>query len=421
MDYDPEKFLRIVSNLLTNAIKYNRENGNIYFQVDQLFDGTNECLKIQVQDTGVGIPQEKLANVFERFYQVNRKRHRRLDQGSGIGLFLSRRIVAAHKGEITVESEPGIKTTFQVSLPVGNNHFSDEELVEENLDRYMLFEEGRTAPLLPEGISGPSQEFREKKRVGKSSILVVDDNAKIREFLKKQLSINYKVEEASNGEEALELAKRVVPDLVLADISMPIMDGLELCHKLKTDMVTSHIPVVLLTARSSFSYQFEGFQEGADAYVTKPFNFRLLEVRIRNFILCRKKLREKYSQRISFQPSKIEVTSLDGEFLQQVKEAIDTHFQETNFSVDQLAREVNMSRTQLYRKLKTLTGQSAKKIITDFRLKRAKDLLSANKYTVSEVSFMVGYNDIKSFRDQFKKAFNQNPRDFVAISSHPTS
>ena len=250
---------------------------------------------------------------------------------------------------------------------------------------------------------------------------MVDDNAKIREFLKKQLSINYKVEEASNGEEALELAKRVVPDLVLADISMPIMDGLELCHKLKTDMVTSHIPVVLLTARSSLSYQFEGFQEGADAYITKPFNVSLLELSIKNLILSRKQLREKYSQRISFQPDKVEVTSLDEEFLQQVKEAIDTHFQETNFSVDQLAREVNMSRTQLYRKLKTLTGQSAKKIITDFRLKRAKDLLSANKYTVSEVSFMVGYNDIKSFRDQFNKAFNKNPRDFVAISSHPTS
>ncbi|MEM7509619.1 MAG: two-component regulator propeller domain-containing protein [Bacteroidota bacterium] len=417
--FDPEELEKVVMNLLSNAFKFTPENGQIKVVVKK--DKGKGSWYFSVEDNGAGIDPDKLEYVFERFYQVNGKGQRRLDQGSGIGLFLSSCIVEAHKGEITVESEPGVRTIFQVSLPVGNSHFSDEELMEENLDKYTLLEEGRRSSSLQQEISDYSQGGREKELVGKSSILVVDDNADIRAFLKTQLSVTYQVEEASNGEEAWELARRVVPDLVLADISMPIMDGLQLCHKLKTDMVTSHIPVILLTARSSFSYQFEGFQEGADAYVTKPFNFRLLEVRIRNFILCRKKLREKYSQRISFQPSKIEVTSLDEEFLQQVKEAIDTHFQETNFSVDQLAREVNMSRTQLYRKLKTLTGQSAKKIITDFRLKRAKDLLSANKYTVSEVSFMVGYNDIKSFRDQFKKAFNKNPRDFVAISSHSTS
>ncbi|MEM8897089.1 MAG: two-component regulator propeller domain-containing protein [Bacteroidota bacterium] len=417
--FDPEELEKVVMNLLSNAFKFTPENGQIKVVVKKEKEKGSWCFS--VEDNGEGIESDKLDYVFERFYQANRKRHRRLDQGSGIGLFLSSRIVEAHKGEIIVDSKPGIRTIFQVSLPAGNSHFSDEELVEENLDEYMLLEEGRTASLLKQEISDNSQRGRGKGLIGKPSLLVVDDNADIRDFLKTQLSVMYNVEEASNGEEAWELAKRVVPDLVLADISMPIMDGLQLCHKLKTDMVTSHIPVILLTARSSFSYQFEGFQEGADAYVTKPFNFLLLEIRIRNLILSRKKLREKFSQLISFQPDKLEITSLDEEFLQQVKEALDTHFQETDFSVDRLAQEVNMSRTQLYRKLKTLTGQSAKKIITDFRLKRAKDLLSANKYTVSEVSFMVGYNDIKSFRDQFKKAFNKNPRDFVAIGSHPTS
>ncbi|MEM7510439.1 MAG: response regulator, partial [Bacteroidota bacterium] len=327
----------------------------------------------------------------------------------------------AHKGEISVESEAGVGTIFHVSLPVGNSHFTPEELIEDDMHASGMFEDERATALSSEAREGIGQLMPDNSFAEKPSLLVVDDNPDTRNYLKTQLSATYQVEEASNGEEACELAKRVVPDLVLADISMPIMDGLQLCHELKTDMVTSHIPVVLLTARSSYTYQFEGFQEGADAYMTKPFNFNLLEVRIKNLILSRKQLREKYSHQISFQPEKMEINSLDEEFLKQVKEAINNHFQETDFSVDQLAREVNMSRTQLYRKLKTLTGQSGKKLITDFRLKRAKDLLTANRYTVSEVSFMVGYNDIKSFRDQFKKAFKQNPRDFVSMTSESSA
>ena len=410
--FDKQELEKVAINLLSNAFKFTPEKGQIQVVVGKEMEGDHWYFS--VKDSGAGIAPDSLPYIFDRFYQAKGNGQIHSDGGSGIGLFLSKQIVEAHKGTIKVESKLGDGATFSVSLPLGNSHFKREELQSEDTFEHakLDFEEYQ----LPQANTLPLASHKEK-----ASVLIVDDNSDIREYLKAQLSQYFQVCEATNGKEGFELAVKNVPDLIVADISMPVMDGIQLCQKIKTHMVTSHIPVILLTARSSINYQVDGFQGGADAYIIKPFNVSLLEVRIRSLIHTRQQLRQKYAQSMAFVPEKTTISSLDEEFLDQVKEVIQKHFQLTEFSVDQLAGEVNMSRTQLYRKLKMLTGHSAKKLITDFRLHKAKDLLLANRYTVSEVSFMVGYNDIKSFRDQFKKAFKKNPRDYAGHGTEPSS
>ncbi|MEM7509620.1 MAG: two-component regulator propeller domain-containing protein [Bacteroidota bacterium] len=412
--FDRLEMEKVAINLLSNAFKFTPDKGEIKVVLGKEEQEGNWYFSIK--DSGAGIASKSLPYIFDRFYQAKGNGQIHSDGGSGIGLFLSKQIVEAHKGMIMAESILGEGATFYVSLPMGNSHFQAEELAEE--DTLLANEIRQTILPIHESLE---VDKGKKEPSEKATLLVVDDNDDIRSYLKYQLSEAFSIEEARNGEEAWELAKNIVPDLILADISMPKMTGIELCQLVKTNVITSHIPVVLLTARSSIAYQVDGFQEGADAYITKPFNIGLLEVRIRNLILSRKRLQEKFAQGINFNPDETRVLSLDEEFLFRVREIINKYFESPAFSVDQLAGEVNMSRTQLYRKLKMLTGKSAKKLITDYRLRKARDLLTAQRYTVSEVSFMVGYNDVKSFREQFKKTFNKNPSDFVTLGSHPTS
>ncbi|MEM8897090.1 MAG: two-component regulator propeller domain-containing protein [Bacteroidota bacterium] len=410
--FDKQEMEKVAINLLSNAFKFTPEKGEIKVVTGK--EEYEDNWYFSVKDSGNGIAPDSLPYIFDRFYQAKGNGQIHADGGSGIGLFLSKQIVEAHKGKIQVDSKLGEGAIFSVSLPKGNSHFKLEELQKED-----TFEHAK--PDLEDYNGRLGNKLAKGSDKEKATLLIVDDNADIREYLRSQLSVSFQIKEATNGKEAFELAKKIVPDLIVADISMPVMDGIQLCEKIKTHIITSHIPIILLTARSTINYQVDGFQGGADAYITKPFNISLLEVRIRSLILSRQKLREKYAHSMTFLPEKPKICSLDEEFLTQVGEVIKKHFQQTDFSVDQLAEEVNMSRTQLYRKLKMLTGHSAKKLITDFRLRKAKDLLSSKRYTVSEVSFMVGYNDVKSFRDQFKKAFNKNPSDFVTLGSHPAS
>ena len=405
--FDRDQMEKVLFNLLSNAFKYTPSGGNIWVEICQ--DTENASLKLKVSDTGIGIPAHQLTHIFQRFYQVENQQVERKYGGTGIGLALSKSIVDAHQGTIEVTSEEGVGTTFWVSLPLGEAHFSSEEKMKDfqNSESIGLYvqpdysEEGLTI----------TQQFLHKQ--GDLTLLIVEDNADIRSYLRENLEGMYRIEEAENGQVALEKAMAHPPDLVVSDIAMPVMDGIELCNQLKSNLITSHVPVILLTARTSLIFKVDGFENGADDYVTKPFNMRLLATRIKNLIDSRRLLQTKFSKSSGLQAKEVVLHSLDEQFLEAIRTEIEAHMDDPNFTVEALAEGVNMSRMQLYRKLKALTGHTPNQVIRGLRLQRAAQLLKSRQYNVSEVTYMVGYNDLKSFREQFKKSYGTSPSQYV--------
>ncbi len=409
--YDRDQMEKVLFNLLSNALKFTPGPGQIEVQLYYDSDKENHFV-LAVKDTGVGISSEQIPYIFDRFYQaeieddlVSQKR------GTGIGLALTKNIIKAHHGEIEVESEKGKGATFKIRLPLGEAHYSEKEKIRdfknsEELTNYFLtdvsedevhFEHAEVASV------DPSTATNNPK------ILIVEDNADIRNYLKENLEASHEILEAANGEEGWKSAEKELPELIIADISMPVMDGIELCRKIKTNISTSHIPVVLLTARTSLIFKINGLETGADDYVTKPFNMNLLRTRIKNLIDSRLRLREKFAKNFDLSPSGVVMNSLDEDLLTNIKSIVEKNLGNSDFSVELLAKSVHMSRIQLYRKLKALTGESPNKIIRTIRLKRAAQLLKTKQYNVSDVTYMVGYNDLKSFRDQFKKEYGVSP------------
>ena len=430
--FDHDQLEKVLFNLLSNAFKFTNDGGRVEVEIKKLEIGklspiSNFQFLISVKDTGLGIPKGQLENIFDRFYQVEKTQEWARKSGTGIGLSLAKMIVEKHHGEIKVESEEGKGTTFHIHLQSGKAHFSEAELLpaEESIitDGLPSF----ALPDSPEALSGASEVGDERENAilaetnvidknggkGKPLILLVEDNHDIRDYLRENLSANYLISEASDGQEGLEKALADPPDLILADIAMPRMDGIEMCGKIKSNIETSHVPIILLTARTSLVFKVDGLETGADDYVTKPFHMRLLAARIKNLIDNRASLRKQFAKTFDLSPSGLVLNSLDEQLLSQIKLIVENHIDDSSFSVDQLARAVNMSRTKMYRKIKGLTGKSPNQIIRGFRLKRAAQLFGTGQYNVSDVSYMVGYNDVKSFREQFKKEFGVNPSAYV--------
>lgn len=404
--FDPGQLEKVLFNLLSNAIKFTKDRGIVRVCITQ-----PGPVEIAVTDTGVGIPAGQLDNIFDRFYQVEKSKDWERKGGTGIGLSLAKTIVEKHRGKIEVESEEGKGTTFRILLQTGKEHFTEEELLpaENAIGQSAAFTLPEPPPEdLPEppSASNPMPENCDDK---KPLILLVEDNPDIRSYLRENLEANYRISEASDGKEGLEKALTEPPSLIIADIAMPRMDGIEMCAKVKSSLETSHVPVILLTARTSLVFKVDGLETGADDYVTKPFHMRLLAARIRNLINSRKALHERFSKTYDLNPSELAINSLDEQLLAQIKIVVEKHIDDSDFSVDQFASALNMSRMQLYRKLKSLTGKSPNQIIRSFRLKRAAQLLEKGQYNVSDVTYMVGYNDLKSFREQFKKEFGVSP------------
>ncbi len=426
--YDRDQMEKVLFNLLSNAMKFTDEGDDIEVVIQYAYAkdipeqqrsakdiDSLPYLIIAIKDTGCGIPSDQVPYVFDRFYQVEKSPESARKGGTGIGLALSKSIVEAHHGQIWVESEEGKGTTFFVGLKQGDGHFSEEEKIpgfknSEFIGNYVFTDQ------LEKGlqVSDCSQPIAENGHASdkKPSLLIVEDNPDIRAYLKENLGMDYLIEEAANGVKGLEKALANPPDLILADIAMPHMDGIEMCTKIKSDLTTSHVPVILLTARTSLIFKIDGLETGADDYITKPFNMRLLATRIKNLIKSRQQLREKFSKSFDFSPSEVVISSLDEQFLSKIKKVVEKHIDDSAFSVEQLASALLMSRMQLYRKLKALTGKSPNKIIRNIRLQRAAQLLNTKQYNVSEVTYMVGYNDLKSFREQFKKEFGVSPSDY---------
>ncbi|AWW28801.1 hybrid sensor histidine kinase/response regulator [Echinicola strongylocentroti] len=403
--YDRMKLQKVLFNLLSNAFKYTPNHGHISLSIAKARKKEKEegYAVITIADNGKGISKESLPYVFDRFYQQGER------TGSGIGLALSKSIIALHQGTVEVESEEGKGTTFTVKLPLGNAHIRADQLVKEEEQEVMLGMDStviRKNELLEEeeGLTeSPNSDPH------KPSILVTEDNGELRAHLCSILHEKYNVYEASNGQTGLKIALSRPVDLILSDVMMPRMDGMELCDLLKSNIRTSHIPIVLLTAKTSEDFQKSGYKKGADAYITKPFDAEILCIRIDHLITSRRLLIEKFKKDIILQPKEVTVSSADEEFLDKAITIVEKHLKNEAFNAAFLVSEMAMSRSVVYRKLKDLTDQSISEFIRTIKLKRAAQLLKQSDMTISEISFELGFNDKKYFRDSFKALFNCLP------------
>jgi len=435
--FDRDKMEKILTNLLSNAFKFTPAGGAVTVSVAtsgthpprrldssrglSSDDQSGEYVTITVADTGMGIPAYQFDKIFDRFYQVDTS-HTREQEGTGIGLALTKELVELHHGTIHVLSEVGKGTQFTVRLPLGRSHLKAEEIIEappslelsmQPLEMSVPAEENKEES--PVESSANQSEVRRTPSGGflteKPIVLVVEDNADVRTYMKEYLAAVYRVLEAKDGAEGIDKAKEIIPDLIISDVMMPKKDGYELCRTLKLDEKTSHVPIILLTAKAAQENKIEGLETGADDYLTKPFDAKELLVRVKKLIELRRKLRERFSVGQVLKPGEIAVTSMDNVFLQKLKDAVERHISEEEFSVEELAQEVSMSRSQIFRKLTALTGQAPSDFIRYMRLHRAMDLLKKNAGTVSEIAYAVGFNSVTYFTKCFHQQFGVLPSD----------
>lgn len=399
--FDVNMLDKVLFNLLSNAFKFTPTGGKI--RVSVIKDPIAHQAILKVEDTGKGMSKEHVERAFERFYQGKTYK----STGTGLGLSLSKELVSLHSGDIALWSEPGRGTRFEVSLPLGKDHFREDQLMPEkpneiSYDELVLFEEESPEPgnTLPE------------TKDDRQTLLLVEDNEDLRHFLKKQFGKTYTMLEAADGNAGLSIALNAVPDLVLADIMIPGKDGLTLAKTLKSDLRTSHIPVVLLTAKNTMEQKIEGIQTGADAYVTKPFNLVFLSEIIRNLLHGRENLRERFGG--ALQPGKLPagIGDLDQQFLRKFTAFIDTHFADPNLTVERLSEDFGLSRVQLFRKTKALLGESPNDFIQHIRLKKASQLLRESKLTVAEIAYQVGYSSPGYFSTAFKGKYACSPSEW---------
>lgn len=432
---DEEKMARVVFNLLSNALKYTPAGGDIF--VD-LKDGDGDTLRIDVRDTGKGIDPEETGQVFERFFQA-----KGAASGTGIGLALVKSFVELHHGEVGVESELGKGSDFYFVIPrmqegevVHNmNNAVDNSATSSSVDTKQLVDE-HTLQYIDDvdKNSGKLQQVVDE-HINKPTLLIIDDNNDIRQYERTILQGDYIVLEASDGKEGLEIAKREVPNLVVCDVMMPVMDGLEFTEQLKTNMATSHIPVIMLTAKNLEEQRAEGYDHGADSYITKPFSSKVLLARIENLLKQRKILKSHFQhilQEDSFvlpsasptvaTSSSVEIAHgqadprlepRDKQFVKQLHDIIQSHLSDADFSVEDMGREIGLSRVQLYRKVKAMTGSSVVDLIRKARLVKARRLLESRSMSVSEVAYEVGFSSPSYFTKCFKDEFDMLPGDVV--------
>ena len=393
---DQDKIERICYNLLSNALKYTSEGGEISLTAKE----ENGRVMISVADNGCGISSDELPYIFDRFYQA-----KNAGRGTGIGLAIVKAFTELHHGEISATSVEGKGSTFTINIPVRQKG----EVTNQSTEKIEQLVEPSSAQEVPNQ-ARHIDELIQPHQIDKPEVLIIDDNIDIRTYLRSVLSEKYNVSEASDGKVGLELARKIVPDIVLSDIMMPVMDGLEFCQQLKTDKAISHIPVILLTARSLDEQRVEGYEHGADAYISKPFSLRLLLSRIDNLIESRKKLNQTWSKGVEDDEIGNISNEIDKSFLKQLRKIIQENLANSDLSVEQIGDEIGLSRVQLYRKVKALTGYSPVEIVRKARLTRARHLLQTTERTVSEVAYAVGFSTPSYFSKCYKDEFGENPK-----------
>ncbi|TDE17212.1 hybrid sensor histidine kinase/response regulator transcription factor [Dyadobacter psychrotolerans] len=402
--FDQEQLEKVIFNLLSNAYKFTQDGGS----VTMITEDKPQSVEIRIVDNGKGIAPQYLSKLFENFFQVYD--YGKQNTGYGIGLALSKSIVELHKGKLTVESRQqqnnkAGRTCFTIILQKGSKHFDASQLRSEAAGSVYL------EPLF-EQMHKEVSVFPVDEQ--KPTILLVEDNSEVREFVVDSLSSQYQIIEAENGKTGWDYAAELIPDLIVSDVMMAEMDGLTLCTKLKTDQRTSHIPVILLTAKASLNHQLSGLKTGADAYISKPFSIQVLEVKLRNLLASRRLMREKYSRQVTLQPRNLPIDTVDEQFLNRIVQITEELMDNPEFGVVMLAEKVNMSQSVLYKKLKAITDMSVNDFLKSIRLKKAAQLLEQNKMTVYEVAYAVGYDDRKYFSKEFKKQFGKTPSEYAA-------
>ena len=392
---DQDKIERICYNLLSNALKYTSEGGKISLQAIK----KDERVIISVTDSGCGISNNELPYIFDRFYQA-----KNAGRGTGIGLAIVKAFTELHHGVVSATSVEGKGSTFSINIPVrqeGAVSKQPTEKVEQLVEPSAIKEIPNQARHI--------DELVQPYQTDKPEVLIIDDNIDIRTYLRSVLSEKYNVSEASDGKVGLELARKIVPDIVLSDIMMPVMDGLEFCQQLKTDKAISHIPVILLTARSLDEQRAEGYEHGADAYISKPFSLRLLLSRIDNLIQSRKKLSQLFSNSDENDVFEKLSNETDKTFITQLRKIIQDNLDDSELNVERIGDEIGLSRVQLYRKVKALTGHSPVEMLRKARLMRARHLLQTTDKSVSEVAYAVGFSTPSYFSKCYKEEFDLQP------------
>lgn len=418
--FDEEKLEIILFNLLSNAFKYTPEKGRIIVSLSflppdntGLIAGNQQVCSISVIDSGTGIPSENIDKIFGRFYREDSPENQKIS-GTGLGLAFTRELVEAMHGHILVTSEPEQGTTFTIRIPYTKNSFSELERsvisMEKQFDRDNQLELLEQEMIHPEVDSSEIEQVMTKQT---PAILVVEDSFDLRSFIVNSFRNDYRMLEAANGMEAYELVKKYMPDLIISDVMMPFMDGLELCSRIKKNLATSHIPVILLTAKTLLENWIEGLETGADDYIPKPFNIRILEAKCKSLIENRKRLRKVFEQTLVPVSEEITTTPVDGDFMKKTIRVVENNINNPEFGVQKLATELCVSRSLLHKKLTALVDLSANDFITTMRLKKSAILLQKGSLNISEIAFEVGFNDPKYFSRCFRKHFGRSPTEYM--------
>jgi signal transduction histidine kinase/ligand-binding sensor domain-containing protein/DNA-binding response OmpR family regulator len=409
-NFDEDKIAKIMNNLLSNAFKFTGKGGKIAVNISLVFDAEdNEAsdeisgkrmIEITVKDTGIGIEQSNLEKVFNRFFQVDQNS---AQTGTGIGLALTKELVKLHNGKIFVSSTPGKNSKFTVQLP-----FDDLKTTASSSDEHVsdAAEEGSHA-------ARSDEHATDLSNAGEKIMLLVDDNADVRYFIKSHFASGYHILEAKDGLEGWNIALKSIPNIIISDVMMPDMDGFEFCRKIRKDERTSHIPILLLTALGSREHEIEGLSQGADDYITKPFDLVILQTKVENILSVRQSLKQKYSGEMLLQPKNVLLSSPDERFLQRAIDVVENNISDPDLDIDRFAVEIGVSRMQLYRKLHALTEMTVKEFVRNIRLKRAAQMLVQQKMNVSEVAYAVGFRDLSHFRKCFRQEFNMSASDYI--------
>ena len=406
--FDPDKMEKVFYNLVSNAFKFTSVEGEIKVSIKIM---EPSLVEIRIKDSGIGIPADRLSQIFNRFYQVDSSNTRE-HEGTGIGLALTKELVELHKGKIIVNSKEDEGTEFIITLPLGNLKIENETTSELLLNNFtqdnFLNGVGISEPELISTNDIQSSQPKPQQEI----VLIVEDNSDVRSYIREQLETDYQVIECCNGEEGITKAQNAIPDIIITDVMMPKMDGYQFSTKIRSSEKTSHIPIIMLTAKAGLDDRINGLETGVDDYLTKPFSAKELRVRVKNLIHLRKQLRKRFSTSTIIKPTHVTSVSVDQEFLQKVLKTIEINFEDEQFGVEKLADHVNMSVSQLSRKLNALVDQPPGQLIRSLRLQRAADLLKQNAGTVAEICYKVGFNDQAYFSRAFKKQFGSSPTDF---------
>ena len=404
--YDPDQLEKCLYNLLSNALKYTDDGGKIHISILRQLDNS---VLLNIQDNGLGISKNEQPYLFDRFYQGESSK----GSGTGIGLHLVKTIVELHHGNISVESEKGVGSCFTIHIIGGREHLNPADCKEQpwiplDTDNELK----RRNDISEKNILIDSNQDEENKPL----ILLVEDEVDMRMYIRHELVDLYRIEEAHNGREALNRLETLQPDLIISDIMMPEMDGVEFIKIVKTNIETCHIPVILLTANGEVEHQLEGLETGADSYIIKPFHTDYIRVRIRKLLEMRKKMRERIVRMLDLEAKDVDVTNIDEILLQNSISFIRSNISEPELSVEEMAKSLNMSRTNLHRKIKMLTGQSPVELIKTIRMKQAAYFLKKGSQTISEVAYEVGYNSLSYFSSSFTSYWGVSPSMYIKNS-----